>query len=267
MDLLAILQVLITNPVTVIFAAAGVILIALAIIGQIPPINVQGKRAIFLGVFGGLLILTAIGVSWLLAEKNNVIQISASVFQEENGLVVMEAEHFTDARPGAGNATSTKWQPITNISGYSGVSALQALPDDGIQPENYANGPALLYDIEFNTPGTYYVFIRGLAPDNVSQGGDEFDSNDSVHVGINGEAVTTGEGIGLTGFGPDSFTWQRHYADKDTSIVIQQPGRYTFYLWMREDGIVIDKILLSTETDVISNSDKGFGPKESSKTP
>jgi hypothetical protein len=267
MDLPTIIEIFITNPLTVVFAIFGVIFIALAIIGKIPPFEIKGYRALGLGILGGVLILFAIGFSWLLSDQNSIEQASNEVFQEQNGLVVMEAENFTGLKPGAGEASSIEWQPIKTINGYSGVSALQALPDHNVQPENYANGPALLYDIEFHTPGTYYVFIRGFAPDNVSQGGDEYSGNDSVHVGLNGRAVTFDEGIGLTGFNASNFTWQRNYADKETSLLIPQPGKYTFYLWMREDGVVVDKILLSTNTDVLSNNDQGIGPDESLKSP
>jgi hypothetical protein len=267
MDLFSLLQILITNPLTVIFAALGSILIALAIIGKIPPINIVGKRAIGLGLFGGVLIILAIGLSWLLSTQGHTNQVSNEIFQEQNGLVVMEAEHFTGTRPGAGDAIDIEWKPITTIDGYSGTSAMQALPDKNVQPENYTNGPALLFDIEFKTPGTYYVFIRGYAPDYTLQGGDDSSGNDSIHVGLNGKAVTVGEGIGLTGFNSSNFSWQRYYAYKNTQILTPQPGKYTFYLWMREDGTVIDKILLSTNPDVVGNDDKGFGPNESRRIP
>lgn len=258
-----IIQVLLANPLTVSLVILGVICVMISIIGTIPPIRVGGYRALFLGSFGALLIIGAVGLAWLIATQTLAQTAPVGSFQEQNGLLVMEAEHFTERKEGAGEASNTEWKLVQNISGYSGEAALQALPDKSINPENYANGPALLYRVNFKTPGLYYVYVRGLAPDNQLQNGDDPTANNSLNVGINGKSATIERGLGLTGFDSSGFTWQGLVDDAPVSILIPQPGTYTFYVWMREDGFIVDKIILSTNINVINNGDRGSGPDES----
>lgn len=78
-----------------------------------------------------------------------------------------------------------------------------------------------------NTPGTYYIYLRALIPSS---------TDDSVHVGLD-DGLATGTGEGLTGFDNTGFTWQNHHDNTDTSADIPVPGRYTLYLWMREDSV------------------------------
>ncbi len=183
---------------------------------------------------------------------------SAFYFLEANGEAVMEAEHFTDKLPGRSEAVGNSWRDIKDFSGYTGDSALQALPNTDTNTELETNGPVLLYVIRFQTAGDYYVYVRGFAPSH---------ADDSVHVGLTGNAVTTSGGQGLTDFGLLKFTWQNHYNGIDTVINIPAPGVHTFYLWMREDGMVVDKIWLSTKKDAVSNGNTSPGPEESPRRP
>ena len=63
---------------------------------------------------------------------------------------------------------------------------MEALPEDKINySTGYATGSARLdYEVEFVTTGTHYIWVRGLGPST---------SSDSLHVGIDGAAVGTGE--------------------------------------------------------------------------
>jgi hypothetical protein len=177
----------------------------------------------------------------------------ASCFLEQNGSVVMEAEHYTYQLPGSGNAVGITWRETTEFSGYTGDSALQALLNTNVNTELETSGPALLYVIKFQTPGRYYVYVRGLALT-----GDD----DSIHVGLAGNVATTTNGIGLS-FRLPTFSWQNESGGNLTTINVPVPGVYTFYVWMREDGTTIDKIWLSTNTNNISNDNTSPGPKES----
>lgn len=179
------------------------------------------------------------------------------MFQEQDGNVVMEAEHFTGSIAGSGAAEFHTWEVTTELSGYTGDAALQALPNDGVDTGSEINGPALVYDIAFQTPGTYYVHVRGRAVVPRLQ-------NDAIHVGLNGLAVTNLMGNGLNSFSTPLFTWRsRSNIDEDTAVNVPAPGIYTFYLWMKEDGTLVDKIWLSTTQDVIFNGSAAVGPDES----
>ncbi|MCI0575919.1 MAG: hypothetical protein L0332_25445 [Chloroflexi bacterium] len=61
------LQILINNPLTVTLVLLGVLCVVLAIIGKIPPIDIQGRRAVALGGLGGVLITLAVVLAWALA--------------------------------------------------------------------------------------------------------------------------------------------------------------------------------------------------------
>lgn len=65
-----IIDVLINNPLTVL-VILGVLCVIVAIIGEIPivqgRVQISGRRAVALGVFGVLLIISSVGLSWLLA--------------------------------------------------------------------------------------------------------------------------------------------------------------------------------------------------------
>ena len=140
---------------------------------------------------------------------------------------------------------------------HSGT-ALQALPNQGVNTGLNTNGPVAKYQIRFNTAGTYYVYVRGFAP-NPNDG-----SNNSVHAGLNGNAATNQSGLGLGGFRASGFQWQSHSnGEQDTAISVPAAGVYTFSLWMREDGVVADRIWLSTNRTAVGNGTTGFGPAES----
>jgi len=87
--------------------------------------------------------------------------IDNTMFVESGEQVVMEAEKYTSETAGTGTASGSDWQSTTGLSGYQGSSAMQALPDSGVNTSLSTNGPALNYKINFTNTGLYYVYIRG----------------------------------------------------------------------------------------------------------
>ena len=49
----------------------------------------------------------------------------------------------------------------------------------------------------------------------------------------------------------------------DTTVVIPAAGRYTLNVWMREDGVVLDKLWLSTDANAVAKDSTIEGPPES----
>ena len=116
----------------------------------------------------------------------------------------------------------------------------------------------MTYEIAFQTPGTYYVHVRGTS--------DSAD-DDSVHVGLNGVGVTLA-GYGISwGDAGEVFVWRGRYNSQDATINIPAAGTYTFNLWMREDGIVVDRIWLSTNSNAVAEGSTSTGPPESPTVP
>ena len=189
------------------------------------------------------------------ASQNGIPAPQDAPFQEQNGQVVIEVENYHAMAPGSQGHT---WQPVTGFNGYSGVSALQALPNSGTNTQLNPTGPRLDYKVNFTTPGTYTVYLRGLKPD-----GDN--SDDSVLIGLNGQVATTGN-WGLEGF-KSYFAWTKDDTDHSQTVQIPDPGVYTINVWMREDGTVIDKLWLTLDPSVTYQGSSSIGPAQSSRCP
>lgn len=163
--------------------------------------------------------------------------------------VVMEAEHYDEQIPRDGH----DWRIEVFRSGFSRSAYLTALPNTGtFYSTGYVtNSPELIYRVKFATPGTYYVWVRGLA----SSGND-----DSLHAGLDGAGPASADR--LTGFSSTSWVWKRGTMDgAPATLVIPTAGVHTVHLWMREDGLRVDKLLLRTSSS--STAPSGTGPSES----
>ena len=168
-------------------------------------------------------------------------------FQESNGQVVMEAENH-DVKV---TRSSKSWNLLTTITGFSGTGYLQSLPNTGtlIDTGYPTTSPELQYRINFTTTGTYYIWMRGRGPTT---------SDDSIHAGMDGTAPSSAKGISSF---PNSWTWSRSITGGVATIVVSITGLHTFNLWMREDGFIVDKILLRKDSS--STAPSGTGPAES----
>ena len=103
--------------------------------------------------------------------------------------------------------------------------------------------------------GTHYVWIRGLAYDGGS---------DSCHVGLDGEEVATARKI--TKVHPRGELVWTSRVEPSTSgvngravVQVSSPGVHTLEIYAREDGFVIDKVVLATNPDFVPT---GAGPAE-----
>jgi hypothetical protein len=133
------------------------------------------------------------------------------------------------------------------------LSYQSALPDTDLQfTANYtATSPELQYAINFTTTGTYTVWIRGYAP---------AASGDSLYVALDNKPPTI-----LTGFAPRSWSWASRRNETfggTVSFTITKPGLHTLRLWQREDGLQLDRIVLTTDSNY---NPTGNGPAESGR--
>ncbi|MEM6804398.1 MAG: PKD domain-containing protein, partial [Bacteroidota bacterium] len=166
-------------------------------------------------------------------------------YEELNGKVVIEAENFSSTSAGTGNASSSRWQKINSNQASNG-EGIKAMPNTDVYTGLSLNGPRLDYKINFNTAGTYRIYVRTQGPSR---------EDDSFHVGLNGNSVSTknGYGMGWTG----NWGWA-DFANEDdyVEVVVPRTGQHTFNIWMREDGVEIDKIVLKIQAGVPG----GLGP-------
>jgi hypothetical protein len=169
-------------------------------------------------------------------------------FLEKDGTVVFEAENFTDNTP----RSFHRWDLRSNVQA-SGQSLMTANPNSGqVINTNFATtSPVLSYPVKFTTTGTYYVWLRGIGPSA---------NDDSCHVGVDGGALATSDRI--TGFGT-SLSWTRSTIDgPPATLQVTAPGYRDIDVWMREDGLSIDKILLTKNANYWP---WGNGPGESER--
>lgn len=180
-----------------------------------------------------------------------------SFLQDSTGMTVMEAENFYESTVAAdGHA----WLPVSGRAGSSGAGYLVVLPDSGSNngndPATFTAGPRVDYRITFNAAGRNYIWLRGGDPNGSGNG-------DSVNAGLDGTAPTSAIRIdGTPGFNIGSgWNWVGNIqGDTRASIDVPGAGVHTVNLWMREDGFVVDKVILTTDE---AFTPEGTGPAES----
>ncbi len=177
---------------------------------------------------------------------------ATDAFQEAGGQVVMEAEHFDSHIPRGGQS----WDAKTSQAGFSGAGYLEALPNSGtfLNSGYVGTSPELFFNIQFTATGTYFVWVRGSGPSG---------SDDTVHAGVDSTGPTSADR--MSGFST-GWTWSRGTLDTTpANLIISTPGSHTIHLWMREDGLRVDRLLLRTSSS--STAPSGTGPAESPRTP
>ena len=176
--------------------------------------------------------------------------------QDTTGTVVIEAEHFYDS---SAATDGHLWVPLSARTGFSGEGYMAVLPDSGVNLGNTGfvdTGARLDYRIVFENAGTHYIWLRGGDP--VGNG-----SGDSVHAGINGQSPATATRIdGAPTFNvATGWNWVGNIqGDTRATIEVPSAGTHTVSLWMREDGFLVDKLILTTDVDFTPT---GTGPAES----
>ncbi len=137
------------------------------------------------------------------------------------------------------------WLTETITSNYAAHTYLNSELDldDLVPPENITDSAQAQFLINFTTPDTYTVWLRGYAPNT---------NGDSAYLGLGTDRVE------ITGFTPQQWSW----ASASVNLVITQTGLITLNLHMREDGLRIDRLLLITDTAFVPVD---FGPLESDR--
>ncbi len=169
-------------------------------------------------------------------------------FLETGGTVVVEAEHAHARVDRAGQA----WADAADVPGFSGVGAVVVGPNLGRNVKAGFVGAAaeLQYRVTFQTPGTYRVWARGEAAAG---------TDDSLHVGLDGAEVPSADAITLTAL--RRWRWTNStFAGGAATVTIPTVGEHVVNVWMREDGLRLDRLLLTQGSAAVP---AGVGPAES----
>ena len=168
-------------------------------------------------------------------------------FLESGGLVVVEAENFTSQVDRNGHT----WLPSTAQGGHTGASAMMADPNTGAdirKNDVFTLSPELVFNIEFQTVSSYYVWARVFAPT---------DTDNTIHLGMNNAVNASKMETLIEG----DWSWTNLNTKSESQTVgVTAAGLSTLHVWMREDGILIDKVVLTTDVNYIPTGD---GPPES----
>lgn len=157
----------------------------------------------------------------------------AQVHTTHSGIVVFEAELAATNTPRGAHA----WVFTNNTPTFSGTGFLQALPDIGsnITTAIATTSPQLDYSIQFNASGAHQVWLRGYAT-----GG----SDDSTHYGLGG---VVSNAVSLNAVS-NTWIWTNGaQAGGSATLNVPSVGQHTFSLWMREDGMRIDRVALAQD--------------------
>ncbi len=154
------------------------------------------------------------------------------------------------------------WQDNNVQSGFEGDAYIESRPNDNTLIDSHVieYSPELKYNVSFDTVGTYYVWIRGLAK---NEGSKACADNDSVYLGLNSGVVE--EIIAIEGFCSPESSWQWQNMTVDgvpATIEITSANLHMINVWMMEDGFMFDRILLTTDSNFVPN---GTGPIESDR--
>ncbi|HOX04269.1 MAG TPA: PA14 domain-containing protein, partial [Candidatus Paceibacterota bacterium] len=196
------------------------------------------------------------------------------ITQGAGGYVIVEAEHYS--RLVTGTTPVSDWEMRNSAPGYSGLGYMlvptqkpsfdATTGGTALGPPSVATGAAMEYDILFTntTPTRFVIWLRGWNEDTTRAG-----NNDSVYLGFrtNGattvnpliaqqaDGATSVDNSTLTGFPATGWDWR---ADRNTTVsgkftdpfafTNYTPGLHTFIIYVREDGTLIDKILLQPTT-------------------
>ncbi|MFY9268168.1 MAG: DNRLRE domain-containing protein [Candidatus Manganitrophaceae bacterium] len=179
---------------------------------------------------------------------------SVSAFQQStaaDGLVSFEAERYHGNVSQGGRA----WTLVTTPSGYSGTGAMVATPNSGANVNTgYTTGsPRLDFRVNFVKTGIHYIWIRGRGATA---------SDDSVHVGLDGATPASADRIVATSLA--SWNWTKSTMDGVVATFsVPSTGLHTVNVWMREDGFIFDKGVLTSSS---TYTPSGVGPTQSTTT-
>ena len=198
------------------------------------------------------------------------------VFEEVDGLVAVEAEHFykqtlNDVRQWYiifDETVPNVWPnpSPSHVEGAGGGAYIKCLPDTRvthadrlIHGENFSNVPGRLavlhYKVHFNTPGRYYVWVRCYSTGTEDNG---------IHVGLNGEWPESGQRMQWCQ-GKHSWRWESRQRTPQQHcgvphgiyLDIAEPGVHDIQFSMREDGFEFDKFIMTQDREFARPDDAG----------
>lgn len=181
-----------------------------------------------------------------LSDNRYARNINTTQTSPSGPLVQFQAEAFVERTGPTNPRLEHAWLCLTNQPGHTGYCAMRAEPDNGanVLISDYAGSPFLVYHVPFpaSAPTPHYVWIYAYAC-----GGPD----DTVFAGMDG-ALTPGSEPAMTGWSGCTWQWKSQLRDGGRPVITpawtETNGSYhRFYLWMKEDGIRVDRVILAQD--------------------
>jgi len=178
---------------------------------------------------------------------------AGNVQQGSNNMIVIEGE--------SGTAVNTGWVVDNAVAGFTGTGYMQ-VPDntetDVFDPGNLdGNSPRVDYTINFTQTGTHFLWVRMYADTNQGDDSAWFAFDD-----------TNGNLAGGQGASPyldldtnRSWDWMGQFDNESgrISFTVGTAGNHTISIYNGEDGVIIDKLVITTDANFVPIND---GPPE-----
>ncbi len=172
-------------------------------------------------------------------------------FIEQGGQVTFEAEDYDDTV----SRGSQAWIFRNGLPVFGGTGYMRADPDSGVSnlsPGYSSLSPELRYAVQFTTTGTYYIWVRLNAPAT---------NGDTLHVGLDGAEIPSASNIRDNTLTDGVWIWTNTTVSGPVATLnITTPGVHTINAWMGEDGLHIDRFVLTTNSGFVPTDP---GPAES----
>ena len=147
---------------------------------------------------------------------------------------MIEAESFN---ANLSPRSSHQWDPGSSTAGFNGTGYMEGLPNNGANIAAGNSSPELQFTVNFTSTGTHYLWFHGYAAANI---------DDSIHIGIDGANATA-----LTLSQYSVWQWSNTLqAGGVATINIASTGTKTVNVWMREDGVKLDRVFLTTQQNL-----------------
>ena len=211
-----------------------------------PSVATVNASGLVTAVSAGSATITATSVSNTNISDNSIVTVTGSPgggsgFTQSSGsdgLVVMEAENYTSKQTGSSLSTCNYQE--YNDSGASNGKYMM-VPDGSCGQGSGNNGPHIDFDVNFVKSGTHYLWVRMIAED----------ANDDSCIPYYN---ATSKGNWYTGTTGGTWTW------KKKTFTGVSTGNQTVSIYMREDGLKIDKLLLTTNDSYVPTGSESESP-------
>lgn len=173
--------------------------------------------------------------------NNNVQSLADRTYAEENGVVSIEAEHYTNLVKNDGY----EWSVEKDFGRCN--DSLKAYPNFGaaaVESPTAVNTAVAEYKIYFESAGTFNVDLYRMPTLNER-------GKQRVGVAVDDAAVTTLTGTNVYQEAAlNASAWARQVIENNetlsTTVTVSEPGYHTLKLYAMDTGFVVDKVVITT---------------------